>query len=207
MLNLIYFTNSFQLIGGGLDTFSEEWFSRDKIDKLAAARHNSLGDKLRTQEDESQRDVLDLFSDPEFDSFHPDHPNDDSIFKKPELSAKKHATRVSSKDIRIDESEHGLWDKDRIVRHRKVYVMAEPNDTPLVAPIKISIPVKAPKELDLPPPKPVFKYRKQRIYESKPEIQMVPVTKTIIRPVGVSSDQIIDENGKQVSSTFDAKNL
>lgn len=87
---------------------------------------------------------------------------------------------------------------DRVVTRRKVYVAPKPkNDVPIHT-VKIRVPLKLPEAVEpqLPPPKPLFKLKKYTTYESKPEIHMVPVTKTIIRPVGVSPDQIIDETGE-----------
>lgn len=90
---------------------------------------------------------------------------------------------------------YGL-DNERIVRtHRKVYVSDKlPEHDPIIHPIELTIPVKIRNEQDppIPPPKPVFKMRKYTTYETKPEIQMVPITTTVIKPVGATKDQFID---------------
>lgn len=99
-------------------------------------------------------------------------------------------------------------DRDRILRHRKVYVSKKKQITPIINPITITIPLKIPEdEAPLPQPKPVFKYKKFTTYETKPEIQMVPVTKTIIRPADVTPDQIIDDDGLKVEKDFKIKKL
>lgn len=91
-------------------------------------------------------------------------------------------------------------DTERVVRHRKVYVSEKLNERdPVIHPIELTIPVKIKNEQDppLPPPKPVFKLRKYTTYETKPEIEMVPITTTVYKPVGVSKDQIIDYKKSQ----------
>lgn len=84
-----------------------------------------------------------------------------------------------------------------VMRHRKVYLSDKQikNAEPIIHPITIRIPVRVSKDksLDLPEPKPVFKMRKYTYQETKPEIQMVPVKTTIIKPIGVSKEQIIDD--------------
>jgi hypothetical protein len=87
--------------------------------------------------------------------------------------------------------------EDTIIRHRKVYVSPKSKGDVPIHPIKIRIPVRMPEyvEPNLPDPKPVYKFKKYTTYESRPEIQMVPVIKTIIKPVGVTPDQIIEEPG------------
>ena len=96
-------------------------------------------------------------------------------------------------------------DQERIVRHRKVYVAPLQQAKSRIETISIRIPLEIPKNSpsNIPDPKPIYKLKKYTTYENTPEIQMVPVTKTIIKPVGVSADQIIDETG----STMNAKNF
>ena len=84
----------------------------------------------------------------------------------------------------------------------------EDSKVPIIDPIKITIPLKV--KDDSPAvvePKPVFKYKKYTTYETKPEIRMVPVVKTILRPVNVGPDQIVDEQGQRVAKDFDVKKL
>lgn len=85
---------------------------------------------------------------------------------------------------------------DMIERHRKIYVSDRDDQfEPVIHPIEVTIPVKVRQDpVDgLPPPKPVFRMHKYTTIETKPEVQMVPVTTTIIKPVGVSKDQIIED--------------
>lgn len=89
-----------------------------------------------------------------------------------------------------------LIDDEKVVRHRKIYVTERPVDAePIIHPISLTIPVeiKQPVHEIVPPPKRIFKLRKYTIQESEPEIEMVPVTTTVIKPAGVSDDQIIGD--------------
>lgn len=85
-----------------------------------------------------------------------------------------------------------------LTKHRKIYVASKKSEDPVIHPISLTIPVRLvePETVNLPPPKPLFKMRKYTTYESKPEIEMVPVTTTVIKPVGVSEDQVI--NGRKI---------
>lgn len=87
-------------------------------------------------------------------------------------------------------------DKERIVRHRKVYVAARKQEKPRIQTLSIKIPLEIPTvdSSNIPEPKSMYKLKKYTTYENRPEIQMVPVTKTIIKPVGVSQDQFIDDS-------------
>lgn len=52
----------------------------------------------------------------------------------------------------------------------------------------------------LPTEKPFFRVRSYTTYENQPEIEMVPVTTTVIKPAGVSKEQYIgDELPEQVA--------
>lgn len=86
--------------------------------------------------------------------------------------------------------------QETIVRHRKVYVANNDGmfDMP-IHPIELTIPVKVenPAIDALPAPKPIFRMHKYTTVETKPQVEMVPVTTTIIKPVGVSKDQIIED--------------
>lgn len=87
-------------------------------------------------------------------------------------------------------------DPERVVRHRKVYVSErKDDDEPIIHPLSLTIPVKVPEysSSEIPEPKPIYRLHKYTTYENRPEIQMMPVTKTIIKPLGVSPDQIIDD--------------
>lgn len=86
-------------------------------------------------------------------------------------------------------------DGETILRRRKVYVTPrEQEKQPPVHAFTIRIPIVAPTvpSISIPDPPPIFKFKKYITYESKPEVQMVPVTRTIIKPVGVTPDQIIN---------------
>lgn len=130
------------------------------------------------------------------DSEHPDHVElfDNARWKQPigrDPRARSNAETISDNP---NPSDLDALDQP-VVLHRKVYVTEKRNDfEPVIHPIDITIPVKIKDEQDppLPPPKPVFKMRKYTSYETRPEIEMVPVTTTVIKPVGVTEDQIID---------------
>lgn len=87
-----------------------------------------------------------------------------------------------------DESE----DEEKFVRHRKVYVARKETKDPIIHPVHLTIPVSFEEAPTLPTPKPVYKLRKFTTYEQKPEVKMVPVTKTIYKPADITPDQIID---------------
>ena len=110
-----------------------------------------------------------------------------------------------SYDSTLEQSPPRLVNDDREVVewHRKVYLGdRKPQEDLVIHPLSITIPVKVPeyRETELPTPKPVFKMRKYVKYVNKPEVQMIPITKTIIKPVGVTSDQIITDTGYGPSS-------
>lgn len=113
---------------------------------------------------------------------HPDHADESDFVERPVFTP-----RWPFYDDRV---------KDVIVRHRKVYVADKKDkvDLPIHA-IDLTIPVKVKNDPieDLPPPKPVFRMHKYTTIETKPQVEMVPVTTTIIKPVGVSKDQIIED--------------
>lgn len=128
---------------------------------------------------------------------HPDHPAEDfeddlaasvqdkiesNIVAKPSTASVKSPPRIT-------------YDGERVVRHRKVYV-TERDDAPanpLIHQISITIPVKVTKapSVKLSAPPPVYRMHKYKTYETVPETELIPVTTTIIKPVGVSQDQII----------------
>lgn len=82
-------------------------------------------------------------------------------------------------------------DRFYIDRHRKVYMEKVGK---MVHPISLTIPVKVPTTQTFTSPRPAFRLTKHKTVENRPEIQMVPVKKTIIKPVGIPSDQIIDDS-------------
>lgn len=86
----------------------------------------------------------------------------------------------------------GSADNITIVRHRKVYVSPRMPD---VYHIKLTVPVEMPKTSDLPvsEPKPMYEMRKYTTYKTRPETLMVPVKTTIIKPAGLTDDQIIKD--------------
>lgn len=131
-------------------------------------------------------------SKPEFSEFHdyghPDHVLDDTLrsglFDDDFMSPPRDDLDV------VD-------DDDRVVRHRKVYVAerASSVDTdPVIHPLELKIPVRVDTSSSLPSPKPIFKMHKYM----KPGIVQVPVTTTIIKPEGVSKDQIIGEDARSL---------
>mgnify|MGYP000892797535 CR=1 FL=1 len=124
---------------------------------------------------------------------HPDHV-DENVSSLDEVSIPR-SLSPSELDSSSDEDLNQGEGKATIVRHRKIYVSAkEAEEDPVVIPIKITIPVEYKDEKTaIPPPKPLFKMRKYTTYETKPEIEMVPVSTTIIKPVGATKDQFIDD--------------
>lgn len=100
-------------------------------------------------------------------------------------SLRSQAAVPQAEEVKLSEEEK------KIVRHRKVYVK-EGGDDPVIHPLQVTIPVEVEYPADIPTPKPVYKLRKYTTYEEKPEIKMVPVVKTIIKPANVSPDQIIE---------------
>lgn len=95
------------------------------------------------------------------------------------------------------------YDGKRRVKHRKVYVARRQGEMmidqrPPIHTIKVRIPINL-KDLemfDIPEPPPLYQLRKYTSYESVPETQMVPVTKTIIKPVGLTKDQLIGDRSE-----------
>lgn len=114
------------------------------------------------------------------DDSHPDHVSDE--FMSPDM--------YNSNDNKFDSNEI-------VERHRKVYLSDKQlnNNQPIIHPISITIPVRLDDgmDVDLPEPKPLFKMRKYTYKETKKETEMVPITTTIIKPVGVAKEQIIDD--------------
>lgn len=134
---------------------------------------------------------------PEFSEFHdydhPDHVLDDNSRSG---LIDEDFVRTPRDDLDV------VDDDDRVVTHRKVYVSERNNldIDPVIHPIQLKIPVRVDSRSALPPPKPIFKMRKYTTYERKPEIVEVPVTTTVIKPVGVSKDQIIGEDSSSLFS-------
>lgn len=141
--------------------------------------------------------------------------DEDSLFelsKKPPVSSllqhdESHPDHVDVAPIFDDLSQSSLVTKhprlpdfmqpDVPEEHRKVYLSPRDKYESNLKPISITVPLKIPDddETGVPAPRHLFKYKKYTTYETKPEIQMVPVTKTILKPVGVSADQIVDDEG------------
>lgn len=87
-----------------------------------------------------------------------------------------------------------------VVRHRKVYVKEYQNDKlPVLKPFTITIPVKLnpPPAPNIPKPRHMYRLHKYTTYETKPEVQMIPVTTTVIKPAGLGRDQLIDDKESQ----------
>lgn len=82
-----------------------------------------------------------------------------------------------------------------VVLHRKVYLSEKEtkDEGPIIHPISLTIPVRMKDDLNsnLPKPRPLYKMRKYTYTDPNPEIEMVPITTTVLKPVGVSKDQII----------------
>lgn len=133
---------------------------------------------------------------PEFHDYeHPDHVVDDA----PENLRFGLYDNNFIRDFRDDyPRDLDVVDDDKpVVRHRKVYV-SKRNEViqkdPVIHPLELIIPVHLDQPTTLPPPKPLFKMRKYTTYENQPEIVQVPVTTTVIKPEGVSQDQIVSED-------------
>lgn len=85
-----------------------------------------------------------------------------------------------------------------VERSRKVYLTPRKKDwPPQIHKFTVRIPITPPtyEPVSIPEPKPLYKFRKYTTYENRKEVQMVPVTKTIIKPIGISPDQIIGDDG------------
>lgn len=89
-----------------------------------------------------------------------------------------------------DESVPDDANKKLIIRHRKVYVKEENPIKSIIHPISLTIPLKLNGPL-VPPPKPFFRMRKYTTYEKTPEVKMVPMKTTVIKPAGITDDQIL----------------
>lgn len=83
--------------------------------------------------------------------------------------------------------------EEPIVGLRRIYVREKIEKKPPIHTLKITIPVEPEPDNStvISPPKPHFRLRKYSTLETKPEVEMVPVTTTIIKPVGVTKDQFI----------------
>lgn len=89
-------------------------------------------------------------------------------------------------------------DTEKIVRHRKVYVVKKELKKQMAKQVLPSIRLTIPISVDedttrgiLPPPKPYFKLRKYVTYEDQKHTEMMPVTKTIIKPANIETSRII----------------
>lgn len=133
---------------------------------------------------------------PEFHDYeHPDHVLDDA----PENSHPGLYDDNLIRDFRDDYPRDldVVDDDERVVRHRKVYVSKRERalqTDPVIHSLELKIPVHVDQPTTLPPPKPLYVMRKYTSYENRPEIVEVPVTTTVIKPEGVSKDQIVSED-------------
>lgn len=87
-------------------------------------------------------------------------------------------------------------DDEQVVWHRKIYLAdKKEKPKPIIHPVTMTIPIDIEEDPTtiIPPPKPIFKMRKYTTYESQTIKEMVPVTTTVIKPVGISEDHIIED--------------